>query len=52
VHYCDNETGTGFEINDFPYEAVEGKNLVADMSSNIGSKVIDWSKYAAAYACA
>ena len=21
VHYCDNETGSGFEFNDFPFEA-------------------------------
>ena len=37
-HYCDNETGTGFEIKDFPFYKVLEKNLVCDMSSSIGTK--------------
>jgi len=53
VHYCDNETGTGFEFNEnFPYHLFPDTPIVSDMSSNIGSKPIDWSKYGAVYACA
>ena len=49
--YVDNETANGFEFNDFPYEAIpQGMTLVADMSSNIASKPIDWSKYGVVYA--
>jgi phosphoserine aminotransferase len=49
--YVDNETANGFEFNDFPYEVIpEGMLLVSDMSSNISTKPIDWTKYAAVYA--
>mmetsp|Transcript_22660 Transcript_22660/g.26644 ORF Transcript_22660/g.26644 Transcript_22660/m.26644 type:complete len:144 (-) Transcript_22660:494-925(-) len=49
--YCDNETIQGLEFNDFPYDALpEGTLLVSDMTSNIGTKRIDWSKYAAVFA--
>lgn len=53
IHYCDNETGTGFEFNEnFPHELFPDTPVVADMSSNIGSKKLDWSKLGAVYACA
>ena len=52
VHYCDNETATGFEFNDFPYEVFEEQYIVSDLSSNIGSKFIDWTKLDVGYACA
>lgn len=53
VNYCDNETGTGFEFNDsFPYEKFGDTPIFADMSSNIGSKRIDWNKLGGVYACA
>lgn len=49
--YVDNETANGFEFNNFPFEVIpEGMTLVADMSSNIASKPIDWSKYGVVYA--
>jgi len=49
--YVDNETANGFEFNNFPFEVIpEGMTLVADMSSNIASKPIDWSKYGVIYA--
>jgi len=49
--YVENETANGFEFNEFPHEVIpEGMTLVADMSSNIGSKPIDWSKYGVVYA--
>ncbi|WPC73078.1 3-phosphoserine/phosphohydroxythreonine transaminase [Vibrio porteresiae] len=47
VHFCPNETIDGIEINDLP---VTDKPIVADMSSNILSKVIDVSKYGVIYA--
>lgn len=49
--YVDNETANGFEYNNFPFEVIpEGMALVADMSSNIATKPIDWSKYGVVYA--
>lgn len=49
--YVDNETANGFEYNNFPFEVIpEGMTLVADMSSNIATKPIDWSKYGVIYA--
>lgn len=47
-HYCDNNTIYGTEWNYVP--DVKGKILVADMSSNITSKVVDISKYGLIYA--
>jgi phosphoserine aminotransferase len=49
-HYCDNETIHGVEFNDFPFEKVAGTTLVCDMSSNIGTRPIDWEKYGVVYA--
>lgn len=49
--YVDNETVNGFEFNDFPFEVIpEGMELVCDMSSNITTKPIDWTKYGVVYA--
>lgn len=47
-HYCDNNTIYGTEWQYVP--DVKGKVLVADMSSNITSKVVDISKYGLIYA--
>jgi phosphoserine aminotransferase len=49
-HYCDNETIHGVEFNDFPYEKLGDMLLVCDMSSNICSRPIDWTKYGVVYA--
>jgi phosphoserine aminotransferase len=50
-HYCDNETVQGFEFNEFPHDVKpEGQLMVCDMSSNIATKAIDWSKYDIVYA--
>jgi phosphoserine aminotransferase len=47
----DNETANGFEFNDFPFEVIPpGMLLICDMSSNITTKPIDWSRYAVIYA--
>ena len=46
-HYCDNETIGGIEFQQFPEVDLP---LVADMSSNILSKPIDWSKFGLVYA--
>ncbi len=47
-HYCDNNTIYGTEWNYVP--DTHGVPLVADMSSNITSKVIDISKFGLIYA--
>jgi len=50
-HYTDNEASDGFEFKDFPFEKVPNDQiLVADMSSTIATKHIDWSKYGVVYA--
>lgn len=38
------------EFHDFPFEKVAGLTLVADMSSNIGTRPIEWEKYGVVYA--
>lgn len=48
VHYCDNETIQGVEFQVPP--AVGDKVLVADMSSNFCSKVVDVSRFGVIYA--
>lgn len=51
LHYCENETVQAFEFNEFPYEVLpEGCLLTCDMSSNLVSKKIDWSKFAVVFA--
>ena len=49
-HYCDNETFHGVEFNNFPFELMGNMPLVCDMSSNFGTRFVDWSKYAMVYA--
>ncbi|KAG5364800.1 Phosphoserine aminotransferase [Yarrowia sp. E02] len=44
VYYCDNETVAGVEFPETP-KVPEGVELVADMSSNILSKVLDVSQF-------
>jgi phosphoserine aminotransferase len=49
IHYCDNETVNGVEfprVPEFPSEIP----LVCDMSSNIMTRTIDWSKFGVVYA--
>lgn len=48
VHYCDNETIGGVEFKSCP--DVQGRVLIADMSSNFVSKPVDVSKYGIIYA--
>lgn len=49
-HYCDNETVAGYEIHDFPFDAVpEGVPIVTDCSSSVGTKHIDVSKHGIIY---
>jgi phosphoserine aminotransferase len=52
VHICSNETIDGVEYHYVPEVAADtsGAPLVADMSSNILSRVIDVSKYGVIYA--
>lgn len=62
VHYCQNETVHGFQFKDgmeggkahdseFPFHLVpEGVPVICDMSSDIGSRPVDWSKYGMVYA--
>jgi len=50
-HYCDNETVHGVEFPQFPYELIpKDQILVCDMSSNIGTRPVDWNKYGMVYA--
>ena len=53
MHICINETVHGFEITDdnFPWHKIP-KNvpIVGDMSSNIATRPIDWSKFSVVYA--
>ena len=50
-HYCDNETMQGFEFSDFPFGKVpEDQILVADMSSSITTRPIDWRRFGVVYA--
>jgi phosphoserine aminotransferase len=49
-HFCDNETVHGVEFNNFPYEELKDQTLVCDMSSNICTRPIDWSRYGVVYA--
>lgn len=45
VYYCDNETVHGVEFTEVP-EVPEGVELVVDVSSNMLSKPVDFSKFA------
>jgi phosphoserine aminotransferase len=48
LHMCSNETIGGIEFNEFPDTG--DVPLIADMSSHIMSRPIDWSKLAMVYA--
>eukprot|EP00826_Nyctotherus_ovalis_P015267 TRINITY_DN14326_c0_g1_i13.p1 TRINITY_DN14326_c0_g1~~TRINITY_DN14326_c0_g1_i13.p1 ORF type:complete len:374 (-),score=66.05 TRINITY_DN14326_c0_g1_i13:18-1139(-) len=51
LHYCSNETGDGVALYDFPYELLpENMPLICDMSSELGSRQIDISKFGVIYA--
>jgi len=51
LHYCSNETGDGIMLYDFPYEVLpENMPLICDMSSDLGSRQIDISKFGVIYA--
>lgn len=52
VHVCSNETIHGVEVHHLPDLAALGSQapLVIDCSSHIGSRGIDWSRVACAYA--
>ena len=52
MHYCQNETVHGFQIPDgaFPFEKFGDMPVCCDMSSDIGSRHIDWSKFGMVYA--
>jgi phosphoserine aminotransferase len=51
LHYCSNETGDGITLYDFPYEVLPEKMpLICDMSSELGSRQIDISKFGVIYA--
>jgi len=55
VHYCQNETVHGFQFQDegaatFPFEMFKGMPIVCDMSSDIGSRRVDWNKFGVVYA--
>lgn len=53
IHYTDNETIEGVEFLNTPILPHQSQpNLVADMTSSILSKPIDWSKMGAVYASA
>jgi phosphoserine aminotransferase len=55
IHYCQNETVHGFQFGDeennqFPHKAVEGMAVVCDMSSDIGSRKLDFKNFGMIYA--
>lgn len=50
-YICSNETVNGLEYRSLP-TFDDGVPLVVDMSSDIGSKRVDWSAVGAAFACA
>lgn len=53
LFYVDNETRNGFEFNDFPFDQVPANMpVVADMSSSLLTKSVDWSKYGAVFGSA
>jgi len=55
IHYCQNETVHGFQFHDqednsFPWNSVGDLPVVCDMSSDIGSRKVDWNRYGMVYA--
>ena len=52
-HFCSNETVHGFEITEdnFPWDLIPmDVPIVADMSSNIGTRPINWDRISVIYA--
>ena len=52
-HYCSNETVDGFELDEqlFPWELIpRDVAVVTDMSSNIGTRPINWDRTDVIYA--
>ncbi|KAL4497118.1 hypothetical protein ABPG72_019438 [Tetrahymena utriculariae] len=49
-HFTDNETLSGLEFKQVPY--AQGQNIVADMTSSLGTKKLETNKYAVIYAAA
>lgn len=51
-HICMNETTRGLEItDDFPYHLIpKDVHLIGDMSSNIGTREINWDRFSVIYA--
>lgn len=51
TYFVENETINGTEFLDFPFHLFPKDMIfVADMSSSLGSKKVDWSKYGVCYA--
>ena len=53
LHVCTNETVHGFEITEenFPwYLSPKDMVIVGDMSSNIGTRKINWNRFSMVYA--
>jgi phosphoserine aminotransferase len=56
VHYCQNETVHGWQFHEddsdsaFPFDLFSGMTICCDMSSDIGSRKVDWNKYGMVYA--
>jgi len=53
LHMCGNETVHGFEITEdnFPWDIFpEDMVIVSDMSSNIGTRKINWKRFSCVYA--
>ena len=55
IHYCQNETVHGIQFGDtadsrFPHDRLKDMVVVCDMSSDIGSRVLDWNKFGMVYA--
>ena len=53
LHICMNETVHGFEIpeEEFPWHLYpKDMCIIGDLSSNIGTRKVDWSKFSMAYA--
>jgi phosphoserine aminotransferase len=53
LHVCTNETVHGFEITEenFPwYLFPKDMVIVGDMSSNIGTRKINWNRFSMVYA--
>mmetsp|Transcript_18296 Transcript_18296/g.21968 ORF Transcript_18296/g.21968 Transcript_18296/m.21968 type:complete len:444 (-) Transcript_18296:1181-2512(-) len=52
TYYCENETIHGVEFREFPFEKFGEQLIVCDMSSSLGYRRVDWSKYGMVFAAA